>query len=106
MQHVFIVTLNAQLTDIMRCRIVGQFAVIIQAFDVFIVDFRHIADDVGQRNRKDSNNVYSLNFDTRKTVLIDGKASYLYFGRLVFTGIEVKRCERERSFGMQQYRHR
>ncbi|MGQ7191734.1 hypothetical protein ACUODJ_61065, partial [Escherichia sp. HC-CC] len=25
--HVFIVTLNAQLTDIMRCRIVGQFAV-------------------------------------------------------------------------------
>ncbi|CSE33810.1 Uncharacterised protein [Shigella sonnei] len=85
MQHVFIVTLNAQLTDIMRCRIVGQFAVIIQAFDVFIVDFRHIADDVGQRRTvRIVTTFIAFNFDTRKTVLIDGKASYLYFGQVSF----------------------
>ena len=53
--------------------------------DVFIVDFRHIADDVGQRRTvRIVTTFIAFNFNTRKTVLIDGKASYLYFGQVSF----------------------
>ncbi len=76
----------------------ASFAVIIQAFDVFIVDFRHIADDVGQRRTvRIVTTFIAFNAGTRKTVLVDGKRELLLV-RLVFTGIEVKRCERARSF--------
>lgn len=40
----------------------------------------------------------TFNFDARKAILINGKACDLNFTQVSFTGMDVKRCERARSF--------
>lgn len=49
MQHVFVITFDPQLANIMGCGVVSQLAVFIKAFDVFIVDFGDVTNDVRQR---------------------------------------------------------
>lgn len=49
MQNIFIVALNAQLADVMGGGVVCQFVFSVETLDVFIIDFRYVADNVGQR---------------------------------------------------------
>jgi len=39
MKYIFVITFNTQLADVVRRRVVSQFAVFVQAVYVFIVDF-------------------------------------------------------------------
>jgi hypothetical protein len=48
-QDVFVIALNTQLTDVVRCGVVRQLAVFIEAVDVFIVNFGDVANNVRQR---------------------------------------------------------
>ncbi|MNT59419.1 hypothetical protein D3C72_1969290 [compost metagenome] len=48
MQGFFVIAFDAQLADVVRRSVVGQLAVFIQAFDVTVVDLRHVADHMGQ----------------------------------------------------------
>jgi hypothetical protein len=48
-QDIFVVAFDPQLTDIVRRRVVHQFAVFIEAFNVFIVDLGNVTNDMRQR---------------------------------------------------------
>ena len=80
MQHVFIVTLDSQLTDVVGRRVVGQFALFIQAIDVFIVNFRDVADNVGQGGViRIVAALVAFDFNAGKAVLVNGETRHLDF---------------------------
>ena len=83
MQDVLVITLNTQLTDVMGRGVVGQFALFIEAVDVFIVNFRHVADDVRQRRVIGVvTALVAFDFHAGKAVLVDGKAGHLHFAEV------------------------
>ena len=84
-KHVLIIAFNTQLADVMRCRVVSQFAVFVQAVYVFIVDLRYVANYVGQRRAVWVIAAFiAFNFDPRKAILIHGKACDLNFSQVGF----------------------
>ncbi len=85
MQNIFIVALNAQLADVMGGGVVRQFVFSVETLDVFIIDFRYVADNVGQRRSVWIIAAFiAFDFDARKTVLVDSKARDLNFRQVCF----------------------
>ena len=82
-QDVLVITLNTQLTDVVGRGVVGQFALFIEAVDVFIVNFRNVADDVRQRRVIGIvTALVAFDFHAGKAVLVDGKAGHLHFAEV------------------------
>ena len=95
-QHVFVITFDPQLANIMGCGVVSQLAVFIKAFDVFIVDFGDVTNDVRQRGAVRIVAAFiAFDFHTRETVLVNGKTGDLHFRQVGFYrngGEAVRTC--------------
>ncbi len=84
-QHILIEALNAQFADIVGCGIVRQLAVFVEALHVFIVDFRHVADNVGQGGTIGVvAALIAFHFHAGKAVLVHGETRHLYFRQVGF----------------------
>ncbi len=84
-ENLFVIALNAQLANVVRRRIVGEFAVFVQPVDVFIVDFRDIADDMRQgRAVRVEAALVAFDLYAGKTVLVHGETGYLHLGEVGF----------------------
>ena len=84
-QNVFVVTFDPQLTDIVRCGVVGQLAVFIKAIDVFVVNLGDVANDMRQRGAVGVvATLISLYFHAGETVLVHRKAGHLNFRQIGF----------------------
>ena len=86
-QHIFVVALNSQFPDVMGGSVVSQLAILIQSFNVFIVNLRHVANDMGERGTiRVEPALIALHFNAREAVLVNGKTCNLDFGQVSFDG--------------------
>ena len=84
-QDIFVVAFDPQLTDIVRRRVVRQFAVFIEAFNVFIVDLGNVTNDMRQRGTvRVVATLVTFHFHAGKTILVHGKAGHLDFRQVRF----------------------
>ncbi len=75
------IAFDTQLADIVGGGVVGQLAVFIQAFDVAVVDLRHIAGDVGEGGTVGVvAALVAFYFHAGEAELIDRKAGDLHLG--------------------------
>ena len=66
-------------------RVVSEFAIFIQAFDVFIVNFRYVANNVGQGRAIGVEAAFiAFHLNAREAVLVNSKAGDLDFGQVRF----------------------
>ena len=80
MQDIFVIALDAQLADIVRGGVVSQLPLFIQAIDVFIVNFRDVADNVGQGGVIGIvAALIAFDFHAGKTVLVHRETGNLHF---------------------------
>ncbi|MNZ80142.1 hypothetical protein D3C78_987700 [compost metagenome] len=80
MQGFFVIAFDAQLADIVSGGVVGQFAVFIQTFDVAVVDFRYVADDMGQSGAiRIVATLVAFDLDAGEAELVNRKTRHLDF---------------------------
>src|SRR5476651_1289604 len=95
-QGIFVITLNAQLANVVRRRVVRQYAVFIQTLDVAVVDFRHITNHVGEGGTIGIiTTLIAYDFNAGEIELVDGKTGDLNFSQGSFDG---NRGETARAF--------
>ncbi|MNC15086.1 hypothetical protein D3C75_628880 [compost metagenome] len=84
-QNFFVVAFDSQLANVVRGRVVCQFAVFIQTLNVFIVDFGNVANNVGQRRAVWVETAFiAFHFNAGEVVLIHGKTRNLHFCEVSF----------------------
>ena len=84
-QDIFVVAFNTELTDVVRCGVVRQLAVFIEAVDVFVVNLGDVANHMRQRGAVGVvATLVALYFHAGETVLVYRKAGHLDFRQVGF----------------------
>ena len=84
-QDIFVVAFNTELTDVVRCGVVRQLAVFIEAVDVFVVNLGDVANHMRQRGSvRVVATLVPLYFHAGETVLVYRKAGHLDFRQVGF----------------------